>query len=101
MEKICEETNEDGSVTATYFGKEFQKTGFLGGGPEKQTGAVLFIETIPKARIDRDGRPPERMSATLYNLDAWSDLLGQMGITEEWLQLPDGIDSVEDLIGRE
>lgn len=101
LEKIGQETNKDGSVTAVYFGRKIEKTGFLGFGKEKQTGTLIYILTVPKARIDRDGPPPDRRSPTLYNLNADSDLLKQMGITEEWVELPEGIDTVDQLLNQQ
>ncbi len=100
LQKIGQQTNEDGSVTATYFGCKIEKTGFLGFGKEKQTGALIYILTVPKERIDRDGVPPDKMNPKLYNLTANSDLLKEMGITEEWVELPEGINTVDQLLDK-
>lgn len=98
FKQIGQETNEDGSVTTTYFGRKIEKTGFLGFGEEKQTGSLIYVVTIPKELIEKEGLPPDEMKPTLYNLKAYCDVVKQKGITEEWLELPEEIETADQLL---
>ena len=62
--------------------------------------STIYVLTVPKERIERDGLPPAEMKPTIYNLTADRDLLKQMGITEEWVELPEGIDAVGQLLEK-
>jgi hypothetical protein len=97
LEQIGSETHPDGSISTTYFVTKWERTGFLGTGPLRQTGSLIYVLSVPKERVLRDGPPLEQMTFKAYNQDAFSQLLRQMGITEEWLQLPDDIRCVDDL----
>jgi hypothetical protein len=97
---VSTQTNDDGSATFIYFGTILKKTGFLGFGPEKRAGNVLYALTIPKDQLGANGCPGDQLSFKLYNIDAGADLLRQKGITEEWIGLPDGIDSIDKLSGN-
>jgi hypothetical protein len=61
--------------------------------PNGPTGSVLYVLTVPKERIERDGMPRDEFNPKLNNLKADADLLQDMGIKEEWLDLPNGIDT--------